>query len=393
MNVGERRKEVSLLNNYLGTFKLYKTCQVHIGEFSVWRTYVTINDNESFPLRNSFLNCVGCSEQQDLALLKAKAEAIERYTMSLVSQVSKFKSNPLGYDEISSQIDSMRFVHKTSLDDIKGCIAWVEAKDVITKSTFDIPEQLVNFKVNNKKFPYQVTPVSSNGFSAHTDVKQAYLKGMLECIERDTVLRAWLTWNGLSKIPKRLVPSKIKYLFNYLKEENWILSLNIIENAFNIPTVWLIGYNPSLKTGKVLFGAKSSLNIQEAINGACMEFLSNYGLVGVHFELEKVSQNHIKIFLDYLSSLPQNEQIYESAKIKNYEGLALRLYERRKLRCFISEFELPEVKAEGFHVIRAIIPGLMYFWDKPTKEVLHVYSENSIRKRILGDFTPVSIYK
>lgn len=384
---------MSLLNNYLGTFKLYKTCQVHIGKFSVWRTYVTINDHESFPLRDSFLNCVGLSEQQEISLLKAKAEAIERYTMSLVSQESKFKSNPLGYEEIASQIDSMRFANTVSLDDIKRDIAWVEVQDVITKSTFDLPEQLVNFKVNNKDFNYQVTPVSSNGFSAHTDVQQAYLNGMLECIERDTVLRAWLTWNGLNKISESLIPSKIKYFLNYLKEENWMLSLNIIENAFNIPTVWLIGHNPNLKTGKVLFGAKSSLNIQEAISGACMEFLSNYGLEGKDSELESVDHIHIKAFLDYLSVLPQNDKIYESTKIKNYEDLALQLYEKRKLRCFISEFKLPEVKAEGFHVIRAIIPGLMYFWNKPTKEVLCLYSENSIRRKILGDFEHVSIYK
>lgn len=219
---------------------------------------------------------------QKKAILKALAEAIERYDnfaffkkgVSYTGSYSGIKKNAIDPKEFvffsDKQLRQKRY--KKFRIDNSSLFRWTRIKSLTNEKNYHIPCQLISLSyqpVNSEPIIY---PSISTGAAGHFTLDSALLNGIYEVLERDSFMIYYL--NKLK--PKRydLASSNNKKIKAFLKiAERYhlqILSLDIKTNL-NVPAVASVIIDRSGLSKAVSVGLKSHLTIEKAIIGSINE--------------------------------------------------------------------------------------------------------------------------
>jgi len=219
---------------------------------------------------------------QENAVLKALAEAIERYNnfaffKSTVDYVGK-------YSEIERRaIDPKKFIYfsnkqlgkkayKKFIIHNDSTFRWTEVKSISNKLTRLVPCQAIYLSYPRAKKEPIIYPSISTGAAGHFSLDSAILSGVYEILERDAFMIFYL--NRLKPRRFDLASSEnkeIKSLCEISQRYNLeIFSLDIMTDL-EIPSIASVIIDRSGLSKAVSVGLKSNLNVEKAIIGSIHE--------------------------------------------------------------------------------------------------------------------------
>ena len=147
-------------------------------------------------------------------------------------------------------------------------------------------------------------PQSSCGLAVEKTYKKAVRNALLELIERDATMRAWILRKPLPRINlSGLKNSKLKFLIGKLTRENLKVEI-CISSTLNIPSVIVILYSNKKVTPFVSFGLVAGSEIEDIALKALLEAimvrntLEELKIVGKLKRIKNFSS--IKEFMDHV---------------------------------------------------------------------------------------------
>lgn len=256
----------------------------HYDEPKFWYYSATISDRYLKHDGNHFFSkASGVSFfSQNTAILKALAEAIERYSnfaffgdtvnyVGCYSNIRKRALNPGEFVFFSDRQLHLKTYEKFLIND-KSLFKWTNIKSLDDKKNYYIPCQLIYLSYNPIKDEPIIYPSISTGVAGHFTLEHALLNGIYEVLERDAFMVYYL--NKLKPKQYDLATSKnkkIRALLDIAKRYNLqIISLDI-KTDFDIPVVASVVIDRSGLSKAVSIGLKSHLNVEKAILGSINE--------------------------------------------------------------------------------------------------------------------------
>lgn len=271
---------------------------------------------------------------------------------------------------------------------------WVRGYNLTQNTESLIPATLVYVNYfKDVKEPFLTTPIST-GAAGGFDHISTLLRGIYEVIERDTFMTVYLT----GAIPPRLDLFKLKNnqireIVNLCRRYKLELCVYDITNDLNIPSFLSLlidksGYGPAVSAG-----AKSHMNISEAIIGSIAEsFLGRllirkimHGQKSTHkltnFLLMKTAEERGLFWssmarfndLRYLFSnrskvLPNNSFLYKSdEQLKR----VIRALKSKGFDIYYKDITLDIFRKLNLSVYKVIIPGLQpLYFNESNKELI-----------------------
>jgi len=270
--------------NKIKLVESFERFRQHYDEPKFWYYSATISDRYLKQDGNHFSSkASGVSFfSQKTAILKALAEAIERYsnfaffkdTVDYIGSYSDLKKMALNPKEFVFFSDKQlqTKAYKRFLINDKSLFRWTKIKSLDNKKDYFIPSQLIYLSYKHVKGEPIIYPSISTGVAGHFTIEHALLNGIYEILERDAFMIYFL--NKLRPKQYDLTSSenkKIKSFLDISKRYNLqIVSLSI-KTDVDIPVVATIVIDRSGLAKAVSIGLKSHLDIEKAIIGSINE--------------------------------------------------------------------------------------------------------------------------
>jgi ribosomal protein S12 methylthiotransferase accessory factor len=256
----------------------------------------------------------------------------------------------------------------------KAKVSWVKGTHLNSGEQVFVPAQLVYSPYDISNEPLIRTPIST-GAAFGTDENSARERGLLEIIERDSFMITWLTKR------KPLIVDLSESGLNHLKEyfERYLLEPYVfdITTDLNVPSMLAVLIDRTGIGPAVSVGLKSSLDANQAALGALLEAQHVRGWV--RFSYMRGNQPKIESPRDIMDLRTRGYYWYSTDRIakldflldnKNFKAvpkeksstlgdtpLAEYLIDK-DFDIYYVDISTPEVKKEGFSVIKSIIPQL-----------------------------------
>jgi ribosomal protein S12 methylthiotransferase accessory factor len=222
----------------------------------------------------------GTASTEDEALLKATAEALERVAMSnarndiTLTAAGKLDAawidprTVMPFDEQQLLIDdSAAFTPQLALN-------WVRGKRLKTNETVYAPAALVYYPYIASAQEAHIARTTSSGVAAHFDREKAVQSGLLELIERDAIMRTWITRESPVRIDTQSLPGSLAFRIQEL--ESLGKQVDVLQMKSNGP---LPTYMVTIRGDKFPYfyaGAAAKLSAEEAIHKALDEAVAGY---------------------------------------------------------------------------------------------------------------------
>jgi ribosomal protein S12 methylthiotransferase accessory factor len=186
------------------------------------------------------------------AKVSATMEAIERYSAEVFeednSKLTKNPKNPINLKELV--ISNNAYANLNNLTDMKflNSMEWIEGKDIINDTYYDIPANAVFHPYSGKLFRSH-----TNGIASGNSMEEAIFHATLEVIERDSWSVAELSKNTYKKINIDGAKNPIIHdLMNKFENANINIVLKDLTSEVGIPTVAAISDEEVLKDPALL---------------------------------------------------------------------------------------------------------------------------------------------
>lgn len=270
-------------------------------------------------------------------------------------------------------------------------IPWVESLDLSTGKTKLISADAAfwgQFPDKHKRLFYDC----SNGTALGNSPEEATLYALLELIERDSFLLAWYL---RLKLPSIKVDSKTSLLYRVIQKvmlcTNFSVSLFYARMDTKIPVVLALAKNRSNKGPQTFISAGAGLSVEDAALSAVKEVS---GIIPISLQTYKKSLDHAlwlshnlsktKTMMDHslLGSLESSKEWFSFLDSECNNSLSIHDFQSTSLsnsklniaedlslvvkslisigiKPYIVDLSTPEDLAMGFHVIRAVAPGLI----------------------------------
>ena len=218
---------------------------------------------------------------------------------------------------------------------------------------------------------------TSAGLAAGVIGTERALSGaLLEQIERDAVAAAFSDPQRVR--PFRRLPDSIAELVTYVEAKDLKLLMFDIASDLAVPTVLCLAIDDTGRGPYLSAGASASFNLETAMEKAVLEsvqsrsvlrgFVSDItalgitekqsildGLGRVAYWWNAMRRVELDAYLDRANKSPSNGA--EITPIPSCEAL-LDMLAARKFDVWVADITLPSVRAAGFEVVRALVPGL-----------------------------------
>lgn len=215
-----------------------------------------------------------------------------------------------------------------------------------------------------------LVPATSNGYAAHTEEREADLRAVLEVIERDALLCAWVLGCDAPRIDTSQLekPAAVR---------RWGVFLATQDIA--VPVVWVLaeGHDGAMRSA-----AGAAVGFDDALEHALAELYAALVKAPKRADSDYVWEDatrrhlptdHLRHYLDprnaapirarldvpctvHLDTLrtrwPGREQTEQTAVLRT-------AIEHAKLDVWLADRGLPEIFGTGWHVVRALIPGAL----------------------------------
>jgi ribosomal protein S12 methylthiotransferase accessory factor len=253
---------------------------------------------------------------------------------------------------------------------------WSSATDCMTKEKVLIPAQLV-YASNMFRHETQLAAESiTTGAALGSDSEYVFENGLLEVVERDSFIIAYLTKRKLKRIVQ--VPTSIRDLIGYLKRYYLDVFIYDITTDLHIPSFMTIivdkrGFGPAISVG-----LKAGFDIEKAVFGSILEavqprrqFRYNKEMEGDKFRFPKASDiispstryfywyqtkmiGHLDFWLKSKNTIKFGQMPKYASSLKD----GLKRLRALKYHIFYADVTLDEIRKAGFVVGKVLIPEL-----------------------------------
>ncbi|TXH02069.1 MAG: hypothetical protein E6R05_04700 [Candidatus Moraniibacteriota bacterium] len=349
----------------------------------------------------------GTGYTADEALLKSIAEALERYSLSVIDfshmVIGSYRDlgprraiQPEQFCPFSqNQIEQPEFArHRISQDIVFG---WVKSKELVTHTERFIPAQTVYLSYGTA-FPED--PVflgaSTNGAAAGSSYDAALYRALCEAIERDGLLIFWLNTLAPPRINlESITIPKVQEQIAILKKYKFNLTILDITTDLNLPSFAAV-LTDSFGEIAVSISAVADFDIPRAFEKLMLEILKFPHFKKIEREgLSKVNSvyNNAASSIDTIadrrglwSSQTMRPRIdfFLNGPVKSYRELQspirggsyreknqyiVKMLAQKQYSCFVVDVTASEARDAGLIVVKVVIPDLvpLYFheYQKP----------------------------
>lgn len=242
---------------------------------------------------------------------------------------------------------------------------WSWARHAVHEQRVLVPTSLVGRVPEGS---VRLVDATSNGYAAHRHRRDAVERAILEVIERDAVLRAWYL---------RLALPELEAVASCSTLPGHRVSARLATQDVDVPVVWLLATSPD---GALRSASAAALSIDEAFRRAVGELESGLGDAvapeacpsllddatrrhGPRDHLLHYRRSGSAAIVDDLpvSGTTSLEDLrWRWPRKREDEGLSgvLRALRDSSLDAWIVDRSLPGVFGRGWHVVRALIPGM-----------------------------------
>ncbi len=328
-------------------------------------------------------------------ILSALGECIERTCLRLIPQSGFVEGSANELKNEHNVVDLKQFINHTSQagehynfadsDTIKDAVLkWMKGVDIKEGREILIPAQLVYVPsttdafVDEPSIRYMIS--TGTAFGINDDSSDAIYRGLLEIVERDGNMLTYLAQTA----PQRIIvdDSSVQDIVDYFKEYRLKVDLFSTMTDVGIPSIMAVirdetGNNPYLSVG-----SSANLEPRQAAMSAIREaqqvrlllrydyLLNENPLIPSPEDINTLQgrclywsiherEKDLNFILDSnqsqrLSEMPNLQQPDDKA---NTKFLVSRITEM-DYHVFVVDISLPEVRQQGFRVVRTIVPEL-----------------------------------
>ncbi len=265
----------------------------------------------------------------------------------------------------------------TELTEIKAQqYRWWPVTNIVSGERQQIPAQLIFLSGTfDDEYPLRRERISTGAACGVQGTNHAVRAGLLEALERDACIAAYLTKKPVKRIEN--LPPQVAKLIAYLERYQLEPYLFDVTTDLGIPTILAITLDHTEIGAAVNVGSRSSVNTDDALCGALLESIHCRRTSRIMMALEapqtKIPQEdeitsmdqrfyywhpreRIKD-LDFWLENPQTVDYTEIARRTSLEEV-LRIMQTRRYHVFVADITLPPVHEAGFEVMKVVIPEL-----------------------------------
>jgi ribosomal protein S12 methylthiotransferase accessory factor len=328
---------------------------------------------------------------REAAEAAAIGEALERYSASFVP-VERLVVSSAG--NLAGTVDPDRFAlfHEVQLAEPgfpfrpfsrDTVVGWVAGFALPGGESAYLPAQLV-FMPWQRRMPVeeQIAYTTSSGLACAPTREEAVLAGLLEQIERDAVMLAWYDRLSLPLLDWSRDPELVRLDARYFAPTGLRYSAIDLSAFFDIPTVLGVVHGAPGILGALGVGAASASSVQIAWRKALSEAFAVQRWVrdsalerpeGVERPASEIrSFDDHTMFYAHPERAARAEFLDASTERRDTRGvpplggasvcdrieIACERLARKGVSAYAVDVTTPDVRAAGFHVIRAIAPEL-----------------------------------
>jgi len=330
----------------------------------------------------------GTSTNMQVAIVKATAEAVERFCASAIDGLPYIYAS---YAEIVNEaVDPQQWIqfaptqytvpgfpfHQITKDDPIG---WMRGVSLTSGSPVYVPASIVDqtYRPHSPAERFEVAPLS--GYACGSSLDQALLHGLLEVVERDAFMVSWYTQRPLVGIDLRTTPGNVQTLLQRYATCPARIFCWDLTSDLGIPTalVGLLGQSPELPALVVAMATKTDM--AQAIERALEELAANLVLVrslwlqrwrqpltlhqvqqAEDHGLFYATQQNLRYLAPWLRT--PNLQPFSAESSIPSQSLSLSMadcVERLRsagLEAYYVDLTLPQVRDLGLYVVKVLIP-------------------------------------
>lgn len=317
------------------------------------------------------------------AKVKSVAEFLER--ICLFNPQNDKLSQPIKFEEKSDFVDPAAFFcysenQVNDRDKIVKTIQsesykWVKGIDFFEQRNVMLPAQRVFLSDFSDEFPIRKETTSNGTALGKRNKKDAFERGLLELIERDASMHAYLTKRKLFKIKN--CPEEITKINEYLDRYHLEAYSFDAFSDLGVPVVITITIDRTGIGPAVTVGSAADLTYIDALRHSILESIQcrSYARLmrKTKFPDKLPSENEItslenRLFYWYpVERIPDLNFWFRDAETKSYSQLndekisikqIMDKFREKDLHLYSVDITLPEIAHAGFQVVEAVCPEL-----------------------------------
>ena len=313
---------------------------------------------------------LGVNEDKRIAMTSCLAEALERYCMSYIpkNEINSCKKAELNtkyvFSEFSTYSDEQYDKFDNFLNPNLDVIEWTKIYDIKDKKRFMYwPASLIYLPFDINKV---VAETTSTGMAAGFSIDECILSGLMELIERDSLMINFMQRLNPPEIDINTIFGKNKKIIDSIRKD-YNIKIYKLYSDFNVPIYLSIIYRIDNKKIHYGIGACASLCSDYAINKSLKECLFTYFYSLNIMDVRQKDPDKIKTLYEHFlyyqgdnfDKLLFNSKLikYEKEKI-SFDEVLINL-KKNNINVYFKELTTDDIKDTGIKVVKVIAPSLI----------------------------------
>jgi ribosomal protein S12 methylthiotransferase accessory factor len=317
--------------------------------------------------------CWGRAQGPVLAYEKAISEVVERTACASMSGAHRARFGELehaldprsviAYDQRQYRRSDFPFARF----DERRLVSWKDGVDHLSGKKIAVLADLVLFERALGE-GRRHTAATSSGVAAHPDKEKAVQRALLELIERDAAMRAWLGRIEASRIPSRLLPRRLQRRLMDLERMGMRVVVKRLPSEL-APVILVFAQHQ--EKAYTCTGTAAGLDVEDTLEHALME-CESVAILRLDVDPPKIEprqvnspSDHSDLYAqrryfrraDFLAAGSHTATLGKEGAPRSFKELLDRL-QKKNLRLITVDLT-PKKGARGRKVVRAIIPGLV----------------------------------
>lgn len=313
---------------------------------------------------------LGVNEDKRIAMASCLAEALERYCMSYIpkNEINSCKKAELNTKYVFSDFSTYSDEQYDKFDNFSNpnldVIEWTKIYDIKDKKRFMYwPASLIYLPFDINKV---VAETTSTGMAAGFSIDECILSGLMELIERDSLMINFMQRLNPPEIDINTIFGKNKKIIDSIRKD-YNIKIYKLYSDFNVPIYLSIIYRIDNKKIHYGIGACASLCSDYAINKSLKECLFTYFYSLNIMDVRQKDPDKIKTLYEHFlyyqgdnfDKLLFNSKLikYEKEKI-SFDEVLINL-KKNNIDVYFKELTTDDIKDTGIKVVKVIAPSLI----------------------------------
>jgi ribosomal protein S12 methylthiotransferase accessory factor len=322
----------------------------------------------------------------EAAIMAAVAENVERFYLAKSGEFYKDKIVRASYQDLRPRaLDINKIVGFSPAQrsarpdwqvDENTPLAWIRTDELVSNTKRYCPLQLLSqhYESSRGEEPL-VRRLISTGLSTASSLNEACLKGILEVVERDAFMIAYLNKLTPPRVDiERIQDERIQRLYRQFRRYRLMPHFILLPTDFPVHVVLCVLVDETAKGPKIAVGARASFDLKVCVIDSLSEAhrirvgsklrYANHPPEGRITKLERLllwAQMSDTAKIDFLISGPladaQANPLAEASAATKLDALTACL-RRKSYSCYVQELTPRKVRQLGLRSIMAVVPEL-----------------------------------